>query len=87
MSARIHKNQKGRLLTAADGCSAGLEQVDVVLVLEGVDLLGRQTGVGEHAVLRTELVWDHGYTVALGWLTCSMMCSQVPGVCRRTSSS
>lgn len=38
-------------LTATDGSSAGLEQVDVVLFLQGLDLLGGQTGVGEHSVL------------------------------------
>lgn len=44
-------------LTATDGCPAGLEQVNVVLVLESMDLLGRKTGVGEHAVL-------HGLSVS-----------------------
>lgn len=51
----------GGTLTAADGCSTGLEQVDVVLVLQGVHLLRGQTGVGEHAVLMTRLVCYHGY--------------------------
>lgn len=39
------------MLTAADGGSAGLEQVDMVLVLEGVHLLGGKTSVGEHSIL------------------------------------
>lgn len=39
------------MLTAADGGTAGLEEVDVVLVLESVNLLGGKTGVREHAIL------------------------------------
>lgn len=38
-------------LTTANGGATRLEQVDVVLILKGVDLLGGKTGVGEHAVL------------------------------------
>lgn len=57
MSARIHRKKAGsRILTATDGGTARLEQVDVVLVLQCVDLLRGQTGVGEHAVLKTGLV-------------------------------
>lgn len=40
------------ILTAADGCSARLEQVDVILVLQGIDLLRGEAGVGEHAILK-----------------------------------
>ncbi len=39
------------LLTTADGCSAGFQQVDMVLVFECVDLRGGKAGVGEHSVL------------------------------------
>lgn len=39
------------VLTATDGGSTGLEQINVVLVLESVDLLGGKASVGEHAVL------------------------------------
>ena len=38
-------------LTAANRGTTRLEQVHVVLILKGVDLLGGETGVGEHAVL------------------------------------
>lgn len=38
-------------LTATDGSTAGLEEVDVVFLLQGLDLAGCQTSVGEHSVL------------------------------------
>lgn len=38
-------------LTATDGGTARLEQIDMVLVLQSVDLLGSKASVGEHAVL------------------------------------
>lgn len=56
MSARIHGEIWLGILTATDRGAARLEQVDVVLVLQCVDLLRAQTGVGEHAVLITGLV-------------------------------
>lgn len=41
----------GNKLTATNGCPARLEQVDVVLVLESVNLLGSESSVGKHSVL------------------------------------
>lgn len=36
---------------AADGSSAGLKQVDVILVFEGMNLRRGEAGVGEHSIL------------------------------------
>lgn len=38
-------------LTAADRSSAGFDEVDVVLLLQGLDLGRGEASVGEHAIL------------------------------------
>lgn len=46
-----HQSYRVEILTATDGGTTGLEQVDVVFVLESIDLFGGKTGIGEHSIL------------------------------------
>lgn len=47
----IRQKGMGEVLTATDRCTTGLEEIDVVLFLQALDLVGRQASVGKHSVL------------------------------------